>query len=81
VSIVEIGPVGNAILEENTDSWTPSYRIRKEDAATQWGKYENLFSLDGKVYISPYWTDGGNWLELDAVEAIGYVAITEEKLT
>jgi len=69
-----LGPVGSAILETKMN-WGTLYRMRKGDEVTAWGEYEDTFAIDGKYYISPYWTDGGEWLELTAEGALEYTAV------
>ena len=70
-----IGPIGSAILETKMN-WDTMYRMRKGDITTAWGGYEDTFAIDGKYYISPYWTDGGEWLELTAEGVLAYTAIS-----
>lgn len=70
-----IGPVGSAMLETKLN-WDTMYRLRKGDQVTEWGEYQDTFAIDGKYYISPYWTDGGEWLELTAEGALEYTAVT-----
>lgn len=72
--IQQLATVGDAVLESRTN-WTEMYRMRKGSLATAWGGYEDTYALDGKYYISPYWTDGENWLELSAEEALKYTAV------
>lgn len=65
---------GDAILESKLN-YEEMYRFSKGDLQTDWGTYENVFVLDGKYYISPYWTDDKEWLELTAEGVLGYMAI------
>lgn len=67
------GPVGSATLE-TLSGWGIRFRFRKGDKYTEWGEYEHIYSLDGKVYVSPYWLSDDHWKECTPEEAVNYIA-------
>lgn len=76
--IESICTIGEAVLETKTN-WEELYRMRKGDLSTNWGTYKDVFSLDGKYYVSPYWTESGSWLELSAEEALKYISVGQDE--
>lgn len=77
------GPLPHDAILESSTGWQSWYRVRRGDKVTQWGLYESIFYIDGIVYYSPYWGDGGDWVgttpeaALLVIAKCGYVEIAE----
>lgn len=70
--------IGSAVLQEMAGGWEDRTRFEKGGQVTMVGSYEDVFLLDGKAYISPYYTGFYDWTEMEPLEALTIIAVGVE---
>lgn len=69
--------IGTFAVVEEAMSYEPLYRIRIGDKTTRWGRFSDLFMLEGSVFISPYFTEHNDWRMVSTEDALDYICIQE----